>query len=211
MVTPKPILWDLIVRLTHWLTATLFFITFFFAEGGSELHQWLGFGFGLLTSLFVRLTWGFIGSPLARFGTLIPTRSALKQYLSSIPHRDISSKGHNPLGALIALFLWVWLATCVITGSLQETDMFWGEEWPHNLNAMAANIVMAAVILHVPGVITMQHLTERTLIKGHVDWQVVTTNERKKESNIKIGTAQRPVTRLNRALIQIGLVQTYQL
>lgn len=165
MTKKRSVIWDPVVRLTHWVTAVLFFANFFFIEGGSDLHQWLGYL--VLASLVVRLIWGFIGSPLARFSSFLPSIASLKHYLSSLKSHE-GSEGHNPLGALMALFLWGGLAICVISGHLQETDMFWGEDWPELLHETTADLIIGAVVIHVAAIITLQNLTGRSLIKAMI-------------------------------------------
>lgn len=162
MTEKRPIIWDPIIRTTHWITAILFFVDYFFIEGGENLHQWLGYL--LLVSVVVRLIWGFIGSPHARFNSFLPSITSLKHYLSS-PKDFKPAEGHNPLGALMALFLWTGLVICVISGHLQETDMFWGEDWPELMHEISADVILIAVAIHVMAVFTIQWLTKQPLIR----------------------------------------------
>jgi cytochrome b len=47
----------------------------------------------------------------------------------------------------------VTLASVCLTGWLQTTDMFWGEEWLEEAHEVLANGLLVLVALHVGGVI----------------------------------------------------------
>lgn len=158
----SPAIWDAVVRVTHWTTALLFLGNYLFTEGGSQLHQWSGYM--LLVSVFVRFVWGFVGSPAARFSSFFPSVSSLWRYIQSFPDSAKLSHGHNPVGALMALFLWFMLVVCALSGYLQETDMFWGEDWPQILHETSADLLMIAIIIHVTAVFLMQRIMGRKLI-----------------------------------------------
>ena len=63
--------WDPLVRLTHWGVAAGIVANGAFTEEGSGLHLWVGYGVGALLAL--RLLWGVIGPPEARFSAF-PSR-----------------------------------------------------------------------------------------------------------------------------------------
>ena len=70
MAEEKRLVWDLPLRLFHWLFATSIFASWYTAEVDEmEIHFWLGyFMIGLIV---FRLVWGFIGPRHARFSSFL--------------------------------------------------------------------------------------------------------------------------------------------
>ena len=70
--------WDLPLRLFHWLLVAAIAIAFLSAEEGSPLNQWhvlAGWVAGVL--ILFRLAWGFVGGEHSRFSDFIrPSRIA---------------------------------------------------------------------------------------------------------------------------------------
>ena len=165
------VIWDRVVRGCHWSVATLFLLDYWLLEGGESAHEWVGYALAAL--VFVRIVWGFVGSQHARFRDFLSTPVRLRQYLERFPPDHRAWPGHNPLGALMVLFLWFMLLLTAASGWMQELDAFWGEEWPQCLHEYAADAVMIAVVVHVAAVLLMQRLTGvslvRTMISGRRD------------------------------------------
>lgn len=107
--------WDPLVRLTHWGVAAGIVANGVLTEEGSGLHQWIGYGVGAL--LVLRLLWGLVGSPEARFSAFPPSPGKAVAHVRQIirgektPHRS-----HNPLGALMVYALWATLAVVIGSG-----------------------------------------------------------------------------------------------
>lgn len=107
--------WDPLVRLTHWGVAAAIVINGLLTEEGSPWHVWVGLAAGALLAL--RLAWGLIGPPEARFSAFPPSPAAAVGHVKDIlagrrtPHRS-----HNPLGALMVYAVWATLAVVVGTG-----------------------------------------------------------------------------------------------
>lgn len=107
--------WDPLVRLTHWGVAAGVLANGAFTEEGSGLHLWVGYGVGALLAL--RLLWGFIGPPEARFSAFPPSpRRALAHVREIAGGRHSHHRSHNPLGALMVYALWGTLAVVIVTG-----------------------------------------------------------------------------------------------
>ena len=61
----KQPLWDLPIRLFHWLLAALILFSWWSVKNHhTDWHIWSGCG--ILTLLIFRLLWGFVGSSTAR-------------------------------------------------------------------------------------------------------------------------------------------------
>ena len=74
--------WDPIVVLTHWGIAAGVIVNRLVVEGGSGLHLWLGLAIAALLGL--RLAWGFIGPPEARFAAFPPSPRRALEHIGDI-------------------------------------------------------------------------------------------------------------------------------
>ncbi|MGR9116268.1 MAG: cytochrome b/b6 domain-containing protein [Gammaproteobacteria bacterium] len=169
--------WDLPVRLFHWLLVAGFFAAYFTEDDFLTLHAWAGYlVFGLL--LF-RLIWGFIGNRYARFSGFFcsPAKSMnyVKELATGRANRYI---GHNPAGSamIIVLLLSLLITTATglavygaeeqagpLAGIITENGHFWEE-----LHEFFANFTVILVVLHVGGVIVESLLHKENLVKSMI-------------------------------------------
>ena len=159
--------WDVFVRLFHWSLVFCVLVNYFIVEDGEALHRWLGYlASGLVAA---RVAWGFIGTRHARFAEFFPTpqrlRAHLQGMLSGKAHQEL---GHNPLGALMMLALMALVALLGVSGYLQTTDAFWGEEWLEALHEGLASILIALAGLHALAAIVMSRLSGINLIAAMI-------------------------------------------
>ncbi len=152
--------WDLPVRLGHWLTAALVF-----ALWVTERWNWMGWhvlaGTILLGLVLFRLFWGFAGSETARFVRfLVSPRAALRHLRHIFVREPDHEAGHNPAGGWMVLaLLGLLLAECV-TGVLVNNDVAdqgpftdimpaWLANLLTDLHTILFRVIVAAVALHV--------------------------------------------------------------
>jgi len=113
--------WDLPIRLFHWLLVLCIAGSFITINLGEEAIQWHAyFGYSILTLLIFRLIWGFVGSTHARFASFLPTKKAIVDYLSGSSPRVL---GHNPVGAISVFALLLVLMIQVFTGLFVDDDV----------------------------------------------------------------------------------------
>ena len=113
--------WDLPIRLFHWLlliAIVLSFITVKIGGNAMELHGRIGYC--VLTLIIFRVCWGFVGSYHARFTNFIPSPTGLFNYLSG---KTKAGLGHNPLGALSVLALLFSVGVQAVTGLFVNDDI----------------------------------------------------------------------------------------
>lgn len=106
--------WDLIVRLGHWILAIGFLIAWLSAEEWETVHVWSGYVIGVVIA--IRLLWGIVGSRHARFTDFVRGPRAVFGYLRELVRGDAPRYlGHNPAGGAMAVAL--LLALSVTAGS----------------------------------------------------------------------------------------------
>ncbi|MDP2507284.1 cytochrome b/b6 domain-containing protein [Oceanobacter sp. 3_MG-2023] len=157
-------IWDLPVRLYHWLQAGLvitLLITGWTGRGSAGLHQLAGYA--LLILWLWRVQWGLWGSSNTRFGQLISTIQRLPGYLQG---RASSIPGHNPMGAIMVLALLLLLAGQIISG-LVGSELFNADasrtaaRWAIFIHTQLAILITIAVSLHVLAVCWHEYKGER--------------------------------------------------
>ena len=109
-------IWDMPVRLFHWLLAGLFLLSWGSAEFDFfTVHYYSGYG--IFTLLLFRIVWGFFGSDTARLLGLVASPKAVIGYVPELLRRSPGNDvGHNPIGGLAVLALLALLCAQVATG-----------------------------------------------------------------------------------------------
>lgn len=102
---PSRRVWDLPVRVFHWLLVACFTAAWFTRDARLlDLHVAAGYGMALL--LVFRMVWGLVGSRPARFASFVRSPAAALDYLrlafSGTAPRHLS---HNPAGGWSVLLL----------------------------------------------------------------------------------------------------------
>ena len=113
--------WDLPIRLFHWLLVLCIIGSLISVNLGGNAIQWHAyFGYSILILLIFRIIWGFVGSTHARFLSFFPTKKAILGYLTGSSHRVL---GHNPVGALSVFALLFVLCVQVVTGLFVDDEI----------------------------------------------------------------------------------------
>ena len=113
--------WDLPIRLFHWLLVLCIVGSFISVNIGGNAIQWHAyFGYSILCLLIFRIIWGFIGSTHARFISFFPSKKAILAYLQGSSPRVL---GHNPVGALSVFALLFVLCVQVATGLFVDDEI----------------------------------------------------------------------------------------
>lgn len=113
--------WDPLVRIGHWTLAAAFLIAYFTAEAWEDMHIAAGYWVGGYVCL--RIVWGFVGTPHARFGDFVRGPKAVLGYVSaSLRGRSPRYLGHNPAGGAMIVALLLCLSGTVFTGLAVEAD-----------------------------------------------------------------------------------------
>jgi len=98
--TPTKVpVWDVPLRIFHWLLVVLLAASWWTAENGQlQYHRYSGYT--LLGLLVFRIYWGFAGSTTARFSHFMRSPVAALKYLGTAArtHADARPPGQNPMG-----------------------------------------------------------------------------------------------------------------
>lgn len=159
--------WDRFVRFFHWALVSSVLLNYFVLEQGEWQHRWVGY---LACALIAaRVAWGFVGSRHARFADFFPTPARVKRHIEALrARRPDHHTGHSPLGALMMLWLVALVLSLGMTGWLQGTDAFFGEEWLQQLHRHLGNALMLSAGLHALSAIVVGRLERTRLIKAMV-------------------------------------------
>jgi cytochrome b len=108
--------WDLPIRLTHWLMAAL--IGFSWWSATESQMQWHRLsGYAVLTLVLFRIYWGFVGEPTARFTQFVRGPAAVLGYARSMFQRSSAwVTGHNPIGGWNVIILFCLLLSQTLLG-----------------------------------------------------------------------------------------------
>lgn len=117
--------WDLPVRVFHWMLVILIATSWISAEiGGNamQIHQWSGLT--VLMLILFRIAWGFFGGTHARFTSFVRSPAAAVRYGSGLIRgaREFHP-GHNPLGGWMVMALLLSLLIQAGTGLFANDDI----------------------------------------------------------------------------------------
>jgi cytochrome b len=146
------LVWDLPLRVFHWLLAISFAGAFLTAESERwrDVHAVLGYT--VLALVAFRILWGVFGTRYARFGALpLAPRRALAYLRSLVSGRPEHHLGHNPAGSLAIYALLILAGGTAFTGLASLADI--GGEWLEELHEGIANTMLAVGIVHIAGVV----------------------------------------------------------
>ncbi len=157
--------WDPLVRIFHWSLVLSFAAAWFTSESRDSLHQWAGYAAAAL--IFLRLIWGFMGTPYARFSQFIRSPKTVVCYLLAIlSGSEARYIGHNPAGGIMVLALMAAISATAFTGWMMTTDTYYGEDWVQNLHSLSADGVLVLVFMHLSGVVLASLRHRENLVRA---------------------------------------------
>ena len=164
----KILVWDLPVRLGHWLMVGGFALAWL--TGDSETFRLVHViaGATVLAVASFRLPWGFIGSRYARFVDFVRGPTGGRSYAMSLlklqPEHHV---GHNPAGGwAIVLLLGLGILTG-LAGWAIYNDI--GGHWLEELHEGLAAAMLTVVIVHVAGVVSGSLVHGENLVRAMVN------------------------------------------
>jgi len=170
--------WDYLVRLCHWLMVGLVGFCWYSAENG--LMQWHYYsGYALIAVVVIRIVWGFVGRPEAKFSSFIKSPKTVFSYLSNIKqaNQKVSHVTHSPAGGYSVVALLLLLLTQTTTGLFSvETDGWDGGPLSEyidydlaveisELHQLSFDILLGFIVLHILAVVFYQRVLKRKLLQ----------------------------------------------
>lgn len=153
------LVWDIPIRIFHWLFAGSFLTAFAIAnlvDDDSSLftvHMFLG---GVIAFMvLLRLVWGVVGSKYARFSSFTFSPGAILGYFkSAVTGGGDKYTGHNPGTAAVVFAMFVLVLGLAFTGVFMSRGEIYEEI--HEILAWAMIVMVGA---HVAGIIwhTIRH------------------------------------------------------
>jgi len=159
------LVWDLPIRVFHWLLALSFVGAYLTAESerGRLVHVTLGYTVGGLIAF--RLAWGLLGTRHARFASFVRGPAAVWRYLRALPTAHPQHHvGHNPAGAWAIVALLTLGALVVFSGWASYEDA--GSAWLQEAHEGVAQAMLALVLLHIGAVLASSVLHGENLVRA---------------------------------------------
>lgn len=172
--------WELSIRIFHWLLAALVFTTMATSFQENLLQVHILSGQGILILLLYRLGWGFIGGHYARFSNFVKgPKAALGQLVGFLRGEHPRFLGHNPLAGWMFLLMMLILGLLVASGLIlmggserigilsEYLTPAQAEPWakPH---MFLAYILMGMVFIHISAAILESRFQKENLVASMI-------------------------------------------
>lgn len=170
------LVWDLPVRITHWLLVACVAGCWATHYAGVEWFHWhRRLGYTVLVLVAFRVVWGFAGTRHARFENFLRGPRAIVEYLRG----GRETAGHNPLGALGVVAMLGLLGLQAATGLFANDEImnagpFYGWISPATSNRLTSlhhansDWLLALIALHVLAVCWYAFVRRRALVRAMV-------------------------------------------
>ena len=181
------LVWDLPLRLFHWLLVLAIAACWLTAELGvdyREIHFYSGYlALGLI---IFRLIWGFLGPLHARFASFLATPARIKNYMAS----EHPTTGHNPLGSLMVIAMLVLVFAQAGSGLFINDDILYDgpyygvlegqwQELMFLIHDWGFSFIQLAIALHIAAIIFYQRVKKHDLVVPMVTGKKVQTEYNK--------------------------------
>jgi len=159
--------WDLPLRLIHWTLAVSVLVAWFTANVFDAIHELAGYA--VIVLLVLRLMWGVAGNRYARLLNSIRPPRATLNYLRQMMRGETGRYlGLNPAGAAMAAALLLSLAVSSISGWMQITERYFGNQWVELVHTYSSNLVLGLAAIHVLGVLLVCALQKENLVRAMI-------------------------------------------
>ena len=175
----KRLVWDLPLRLFHWLFVLSIVASYVTAKLGVEYRQYHFYlGYWMMGLLLFRIIWGFIGPKHARFSTFLVGPSSVVEYAKDLFNPNSHAHvGHNPVGGLMVILMLLLVVIQATTGLFTTDAVIWtGPYYPavkestssflstvHDVNF---NIIIGAVVLHLAAITYYHWYKKQNLVSA---------------------------------------------
>lgn len=172
--------WDPFIRIFHWSLASAFVLAYITEEDVLSVHTLAGYV--VLGLIVLRLVWGFIGTPHARFTDFAYSPANVWVFLTdTIYLRAKRYLGHNPAGGAMIFLLLISLLLTVFSGlAVYGTENSgpvavllagageYVKEALEEVHEFFANLTLLLVFIHVGGVVVESLIHRENLVASMV-------------------------------------------
>lgn len=159
------LVWDLPVRVFHWLMVASFAGAWLTAESERWRQVHVTLGYTMAALVVFRILWGLVGSKPARFSNFVRGPAKAARYVASILRGDAEHHtGHNPAGALAIVALLLLAAGVTASGWANFNEI--GGHAMEEVHEAAANIMIALVGVHLLGVVVGSWVHRENLVRA---------------------------------------------
>lgn len=171
--------WDIFVRLSHWLVVLLVIFAWLSANFGDAEFKWHSLnGYALFVLVLSRVIWAVIGSTTARFSYFLKSPLQAIYYLRDLIGDKASDYiSHNPAGGWMVVLLWLILLSQAITGMFSSDDILAEGPFAYTISAklvslmtgwhhLIFDVLMIFAVLHVIAVMYHQIIKQEKLIQA---------------------------------------------
>ena len=149
------LVYDLPLRLFHWVFAALFIVAFMIAKTVDD--ESAVFSYHMLAGLLLwfvvllRIVWGFVGTQHSRFSGFALHPRDLAAYFTGILSGDKRKwSGHNPASSWATILMFALALGLGLTGYLMASGQ---KETFEDIHELLANGFLVVVLMHIAGVI----------------------------------------------------------
>lgn len=161
--THRILVWDVPVRVFHWLMVASFAGAYLTAESERWrlLHVTLGYTMAGLVGF--RIFWGLVGTRYARFSSFLRGPQAIARYLKSlVSGKPEHHTGHNPAGALAILAMLLLTLAVTASGWAVYNDV--AGKWLEETHEVAANVMLTVIGVHIVAVLVSSWLHHENMV-----------------------------------------------
>ena len=156
--TSDPIIWDLPLRVFHWLLVLCVVASVTSAKLGlTAIHE--RSGLAVMALILFRIVWGFSGSQTARFSSFLKSPLYVWYSLRKLMLKQTdNSSGHSALGGYATIVLLTICMVIAVSGSFSADDILYEGPFAHfapdyvklasSVHHMTENALFAVIVLH---------------------------------------------------------------
>lgn len=207
----KQLVWDLPLRLFHWLLVASLFAQWLTAEVLENATQWHAYiGYFTLGLIIFRVVWGFIGTRYSKFSSFIGSPKAILEYTKSLFSGSYQAHvGHNPLGGLLLPVVLVLVGLQGISGLFVSDDIIFDGPYFSSVGSQVQEIMQTIhhsvfdwllylIGVHIFALLFYKFSLKQNLVKPMIDG--------KKQIDKKYGVAH---SQLIKAIILIAFISAF--
>ena len=177
----KTLIWDLPLRVFHWMFAAAFLAGWITSESDRLLYAHTYAGYVMAGLLIFRLIWGLCGGTYSRFGSFrFSPKQAFSYARTVLTGKPRHYIGHNPAGSWVIYLLFLLTALLCLTGLM----VLGGEEGQgpmrelvsiplgvffHDVHMYIAWLMVVLVAFHIGGVIVESYVHRENLARAMLD------------------------------------------